>query len=156
MGRCAMSCSTGGLRDGAHAHSSPPSLCASPAAASICLPCPDSSFCVAQVGSNAGIVGMTKEHLGLALALNVPVFVVVTKIDMCPANILQGEWSLGQQQSVWGCRPPWLLGGLLPGLQHSLLLPYVVLRPGRIFHQPRVIAQNRLLSPCSSLGLSTV
>lgn len=34
---------------------------------------------------------MTKEHLGLALALNVPVFVVVTKIDMCPANILQGN-----------------------------------------------------------------
>lgn len=34
---------------------------------------------------------MTKEHLGLALALNVPVFVVVTKIDMCPANILQGK-----------------------------------------------------------------
>lgn len=42
------------------------------------------------MGSNAGIVGMTKEHLGLALALNVPVFVVVTKIDMCPSNILQG------------------------------------------------------------------
>lgn len=47
-------------------------------------------FHLFQVGSNAGIVGMTKEHLGLALALNVPVFVVVTKIDMCPANILQG------------------------------------------------------------------
>lgn len=31
---------------------------------------------------------MTKEHLGLALALNVPVFVVVTKIDMCPPNVL--------------------------------------------------------------------
>ncbi|XP_041093723.1 GTP-binding protein 1-like [Polyodon spathula] len=46
-------------------------------------------FCMLMVGSNAGIVGMTKEHLGLALALNVPVFVVVTKIDMCPANILQ-------------------------------------------------------------------
>ena len=41
------------------------------------------------VGANAGIVGMTKEHLGLALALSVPVFVVVTKIDMCPANVLQ-------------------------------------------------------------------
>ena len=41
------------------------------------------------VGANAGIVGMTKEHLGLALALNVPVFVLVTKIDMCPANVLQ-------------------------------------------------------------------
>lgn len=47
------------------------------------------------MGSNAGIVGMTKEHLGLALALNVPVFVVVTKIDMCPANILAGErWTV--------------------------------------------------------------
>ena len=34
---------------------------------------------------------MTKEHLGLALALNVPVFVVVTKIEICHANILQGE-----------------------------------------------------------------
>lgn len=32
---------------------------------------------------------MTKEHLGLALALSVPVFVVITKIDMCPANVLQ-------------------------------------------------------------------
>uniref|UniRef100_UPI00358E8AB3 GTP-binding protein 1 isoform X1 n=1 Tax=Myxine glutinosa TaxID=7769 RepID=UPI00358E8AB3 len=46
-------------------------------------------FCMLMVGSNAGIVGMTKEHLGLALALNVPVFVVVTKIDMCPPNVLQ-------------------------------------------------------------------
>ncbi len=35
-----------------------------------------------------GIVGMTKEHLGLSLALNVPVFVVITKIDMCPPNVL--------------------------------------------------------------------
>lgn len=34
------------------------------------------------------------EHLGLALALNVPVFVVVTKIDMCPANILQETMKL--------------------------------------------------------------
>lgn len=42
-----------------------------------------------QIGANAGIVGMTKEHLGLALALSVPVFIVVTKIDMCPPNILQ-------------------------------------------------------------------
>jgi len=42
-----------------------------------------------QIGANAGVVGMTKEHLGLALALGVPVFVVVTKIDMCPPNILQ-------------------------------------------------------------------
>lgn len=46
-------------------------------------------FSMLMVGANAGIVGMTKEHLGLALALNVPVFVVVTKVDMCPANVLQ-------------------------------------------------------------------
>ncbi|CAB3359760.1 Hypothetical predicted protein [Cloeon dipterum] len=45
-------------------------------------------FGMLMVGANAGIVGMTKEHLGLALALNVPVFVVVTKIDMCPPNVL--------------------------------------------------------------------
>lgn len=47
-----------------------------------------------QIGANAGIVGMTKEHLGLALALSVPVFVVVTKIDMCPPNVLQDNLKL--------------------------------------------------------------
>ena len=41
------------------------------------------------IGANAGLVGMCKEHLGLALALNVPVIVVVTKIDMCPPNVLK-------------------------------------------------------------------
>ncbi|KAK8771738.1 hypothetical protein V5799_025018, partial [Amblyomma americanum] len=47
-----------------------------------------------KVGANAGVVGMTKEHLGLALALSVPVFVVVTKMDMCPANVLQDTMRL--------------------------------------------------------------
>ncbi|KAG5671500.1 hypothetical protein PVAND_001694 [Polypedilum vanderplanki] len=46
-------------------------------------------FGMLMIGANAGIIGMTKEHLGLSLALSVPVFVVVTKIDMCPPNILQ-------------------------------------------------------------------
>jgi len=41
------------------------------------------------VGSNMGIVGMTKEHLGIALALKVPLIVVVTKIDICPEHILK-------------------------------------------------------------------
>lgn len=45
-------------------------------------------FVMLIVGANAGIVGMTKEHLGLALALNVPVFLIVSKIDMCPSNVL--------------------------------------------------------------------
>ncbi|XP_012265723.2 GTP-binding protein 1 [Athalia rosae] len=51
-------------------------------------------FGMLMVGANAGIVGMTKEHLGLALALSVPVFVVVTKIDMCPPNVLQDNLRL--------------------------------------------------------------
>ncbi|KAI8800164.1 P-loop containing nucleoside triphosphate hydrolase protein [Cladochytrium replicatum] len=45
-------------------------------------------FVMLMIGSNAGIIGMTKEHLGLALALQVPVFIVITKIDMCPKNVL--------------------------------------------------------------------
>ncbi|GJJ75822.1 hypothetical protein EMPS_08180 [Entomortierella parvispora] len=46
-------------------------------------------FVMLMIGSNAGIVGMTKEHLGLSLALGVPVLVVITKIDMCPTNVLE-------------------------------------------------------------------
>ena len=54
------------------------------------------------VGANAGIVGMTKEHLGLALALSVPVFVVVTKIDMCPPNVLQVGYFLTHTLDING------------------------------------------------------
>ncbi|XP_077979882.1 GTP-binding protein 1-like [Glandiceps talaboti] len=62
-------------------------------------------FSMLMIGSNAGIVGMTKEHLGLALALSVPVFVVVTKIDMCPPNVLQETLKLLQRiLKSPGCR----------------------------------------------------
>ena len=37
----------------------------------------------------AGIVGMCKEHMGVALALKVPVFFVVTKVDICPEHVLK-------------------------------------------------------------------
>ncbi|KAF5354728.1 hypothetical protein D9756_005278 [Leucocoprinus leucothites] len=37
------------------------------------------------VGANAGLIGMSKEHLAIALALGVPVVVCITKIDMTPA-----------------------------------------------------------------------
>ncbi|KAF8558038.1 P-loop containing nucleoside triphosphate hydrolase protein [Imleria badia] len=40
------------------------------------------------IGANAGLIGMAKEHLAIALALNVPVMVCITKIDMTPPNIL--------------------------------------------------------------------
>ena len=39
------------------------------------------------IGANADIIGTTKEHLSLALSLQVPVMVIVTKIDMCPPNV---------------------------------------------------------------------
>ena len=32
------------------------------------------------VGANAGLTGMSKEHLAIALALNVPIVVCVTKV----------------------------------------------------------------------------
>jgi GTPase len=41
------------------------------------------------VAANNGLIGMSKEHLGIALALNVPVMVVITKIDICPPQILE-------------------------------------------------------------------
>ncbi|KAK0553150.1 hypothetical protein OC846_002638 [Tilletia horrida] len=50
-----------------------------------CLP----DYVLLMVGANAGLIGMSKEHLGIALALSVPVAVVVTKIDMCPPQILE-------------------------------------------------------------------
>ncbi|KAH8272893.1 hypothetical protein KR018_008404 [Drosophila ironensis] len=62
-------------------------------------------FGMLMIGANAGIIGMTKEHLGLALALAVPVFVVVTKIDMCPANVLQENMKLlFKMLKSQGCR----------------------------------------------------
>jgi GTPase len=39
------------------------------------------------IGSNAGLIGMSKEHLSVALALNVPIICVVTKTDMTPPLI---------------------------------------------------------------------
>ncbi|KAJ2736525.1 hypothetical protein IW152_000700 [Coemansia sp. BCRC 34962] len=45
-------------------------------------------YVMLMVAANAGLNGMAKEHLGLALALGIPVFVVITKIDMCPPNVL--------------------------------------------------------------------
>jgi len=46
-------------------------------------------YCFLMVGANMGVTRMTKEHLGLALALKIPVIIVVTKVDMCPENVLK-------------------------------------------------------------------
>lgn len=72
------------------------------------------NFCLLMVAANNGLIGMSKEHckkipfiptpvssqetsiqvadfskVGIALALNVPVMVVITKIDICPPQILE-------------------------------------------------------------------
>lgn len=39
------------------------------------------------VGANMGVSRTTREHLGVTLALKIPFFVVLTKVDMCPDNI---------------------------------------------------------------------
>ncbi|CAG5136735.1 unnamed protein product [Candidula unifasciata] len=49
--------------------------------------CPD--FAMLVVSANTGIAGTTREHLGYALALDVPVFVVVNKVDMCRPLMLE-------------------------------------------------------------------
>lgn len=41
------------------------------------------------IGANMGVTRMTKEHLGLCLALKIPIFICVTKIDICPENVLK-------------------------------------------------------------------
>ena len=47
---------------------------------------PDYSMIV--VGANMGVSRMTKEHLGISLALKVPIFIVITKIDISPQDVL--------------------------------------------------------------------
>ena len=62
-------------------------------------------FVLLIVGANAGLLGMSKEHLSVALALSIPVVVVVTKVDMTPPNVL--EQTLKQLNKVLrspGCR----------------------------------------------------
>lgn len=41
------------------------------------------------VGANMGVSRMTKEHLAIALALKIPFFIVVTKIDIAPPEVYQ-------------------------------------------------------------------
>ncbi|XP_061784904.1 GTP-binding protein 2 isoform X2 [Nerophis lumbriciformis] len=49
--------------------------------------CPD--FAMLVVSANTGIVGTTWEHLGFALALKVPIFIVISKVDLCARCIVE-------------------------------------------------------------------
>ncbi|GAA5925577.1 uncharacterized protein JCM15063_005062 [Sporobolomyces koalae] len=46
-------------------------------------------FVLLIVGANAGLIGMSKEHLSVALALSLPIVVVVTKVDMTPPHVYE-------------------------------------------------------------------
>jgi small GTP-binding protein len=46
-------------------------------------------YAVLVIGSNMGVLKMTREHLGIIKALNIPFFIVLTKIDICPNNVLE-------------------------------------------------------------------
>ena len=62
-------------------------------------------YAMLMVGANAGMIGMTKEHLGLTLLLNIPSIIVITKIDMAPENVLKS--TVNQLQKILksqGCR----------------------------------------------------
>jgi GTPase len=48
---------------------------------------PDYSMII--VGANMGVSRMTREHLGISLALKVPIFIVITKIDISPADVYE-------------------------------------------------------------------
>jgi GTPase len=44
-------------------------------------------YCLLVVGANMGISKMTKEHLGISWALNLPIVVVFTKLDLAPKEV---------------------------------------------------------------------
>lgn len=44
-------------------------------------------YCFVIVGANMGVSKMTREHLGIALSLKIPIIVIITKIDISPENI---------------------------------------------------------------------
>ena len=44
-------------------------------------------YAMIMLGANMGVQRMTREHLGLTLALRLPFFIVITKIDLAPPNV---------------------------------------------------------------------
>ena len=46
-------------------------------------------YCMIVVAANNGLTHMTKEHIALAFSLKIPMFFVITKIDICPDNIYE-------------------------------------------------------------------
>jgi len=47
-----------------------------------------SDYGIIIIGANMGLSGMTSEHIALLIANRIPFITIVTKIDICPANIM--------------------------------------------------------------------
>ncbi len=84
------------------------------------------------LGANAGVQKMTREHIGLLLALRLPFFAVITKIDLAPANVLQ--------ETVDG------LCKLLKG-RNVRKMPYLVKDAGGCLSCARQLAEGARLVP---------
>jgi GTPase len=64
------------------------------------------------LGANMGVTRMTKEHIGLAISLKVPIFFIVTKIDIAPKNVYDSNLELLQKimrSPAAGSRMPMLV-----------------------------------------------
>lgn len=46
-------------------------------------------YCLVVVGANMGVSRMTREHIGIAAALKIPLIVVVTKVDIAPPAVFK-------------------------------------------------------------------
>lgn len=44
-------------------------------------------YALLMVGANAGMIGMSKEHMTLAFGVGIPLIVIVTKVDICPSTV---------------------------------------------------------------------
>ena len=53
------------------------------------LTCYRPDFAMLVVSANAGLIGTAREHLGFAVALGIPVCVVMTKVDVCTPTMTQ-------------------------------------------------------------------
>eukprot|EP00993_Chasmostoma_nieuportense_P003128 NODE_386_length_2310_cov_65.706367_g357_i0.p1 GENE.NODE_386_length_2310_cov_65.706367_g357_i0~~NODE_386_length_2310_cov_65.706367_g357_i0.p1 ORF type:complete len:751 (+),score=187.55 NODE_386_length_2310_cov_65.706367_g357_i0:76-2253(+) len=94
------------------------------------------------ISANNGIQRMTKEHLGLCLALKIPFFVVITRIDMCPdvvtANTTENIVKLLKQPGV--NKLPFLMRG-----PEDVVICAKNIKDDRIapiFHASNVTGQN--------------
>jgi GTPase len=46
------------------------------------------NYAMITIGSDRGIIGMTKEHIALAVSLTIPIFIVITKLDIAKKHKL--------------------------------------------------------------------